>query len=90
MWQKNDVALPPPVYFRDFTKQTTKPTAAAKRITGSASIKTGIVPDVSVTIVEASRTRQIPDASITKPTCNFCILRPKRYAIRQTTAPISR
>jgi hypothetical protein len=32
--------------------QVTKPMTAANRITGSASMKIGIVPDVSVTMVD--------------------------------------
>lgn len=68
--------------------QTTKPIMAAKRITGSANIKMGIVPDVRVTIVDDRRTRQIPDARIINPVWTFGFLRPIKYAIRQTVAPI--
>ena len=39
--------------------QTTKPITAANWITGSASMKIGIVPYVSVTIVDRNRTRLI-------------------------------
>ena len=68
--------------------QTTNPETAANRITGSASMKIGIVPDVSVTIVDENRTRQIPDANITKPVWSFSFIRPIIYANRQTAAPI--
>lgn len=52
---------------RALTTQITEPIMAASRTTGSASIKTGILPCVSVTIVEKSRTREIPDAITTIP-----------------------
>ena len=70
-WYRNQ-----PIFLRDLTTQTIKPTIAANRITGSASMKMGIVPDVSVTIVDRSRTRQIPDASITKPFWSLFVIRP--------------
>ena len=47
--------------------QKMQPMTEANRITGSESMKIGIVPEVSVTIVEASRIRHIPDARITEP-----------------------
>ena len=47
--------------------QTMLPMTEANRITGSESIKIGIVPDVRVTIVDASRMRHKPDDSTTKP-----------------------
>jgi hypothetical protein len=36
-------------------------------MTGSASMKMGIVPDVSVTSVDDNRIRQMPDAKMTRP-----------------------
>ena len=55
--------------------QTTNPLTAANKITGSASMKTGIVPDVSATIVDENRIRQIPDAKINKPAwSSLCFL----------------
>ena len=68
--------------------QTTNPETAANRITGSASMKIGIVPDVSVTIVDENRTRQVPDVNITKPVWSFYFIRPTIYANRQADAPI--
>jgi hypothetical protein len=43
---------------------------------GSESMKMGIVPDVSVTIVDESNTRQIPDANIIKPVWSLGFIRP--------------
>jgi hypothetical protein len=59
---------------RDLKMQTTNPLTAANKITGSASMKTGIVPDVSATIVDENRIRQIPDAKINKPAWSLCFL----------------
>ena len=63
-------------FLRDFTKVIINPATAISRITGSASIKIGIVPDVSVTIVDENKTRQIPDANIAKLVRMFCFIRP--------------
>ena len=60
---------------RDLMTEITKPITAANRITGSASMNIGCLPDVSVTIVDESRTRQIPDAKMIRPVCSFCFLR---------------
>jgi hypothetical protein len=46
---------------------TTKATIAASRITGSANMKTGIVPEVRVTNAEQRITREIPDTRISNP-----------------------
>ena len=43
---------------------------APNRIKGSASINTGIVPEVRVTIADESRTREIPNDKIIKPAMN--------------------
>jgi hypothetical protein len=56
--------------------QAANPTTAINRIMGSASMKMGIVPDVSVTIVDESNTRQIPDANITSPDWSLGLMRP--------------
>lgn len=52
---------------QDLTMLTTHATTVARRITGSTSMKIGIVPDVSVTIVDDNRIRLIPEARITRP-----------------------
>ena len=65
-----------PTLLRDLTKQTPKPITAARRTTGSANMKTGIVPAVSDTIVDKNRTRQIPDAKITNPFWSLGFIRP--------------
>ena len=44
---------------------------AMSRITGSASMKNGIWPDVSDTAVEESRMRQKPVDSMMNPVCSF-------------------
>ena len=54
----------------------TNPAIANNRIMGSASMKMGIVPDVSVTIVDESNTRQIPDVNIIKPVWSLGFIRP--------------
>jgi peptidyl-prolyl cis-trans isomerase D len=55
--------------------ETTKPITVASRIMGSASMKIGIVPDVSITIVDKNRTRQMPVAKTTNPFSSFCFFR---------------
>ena len=45
---------------------------AAKRIMGSAIMKMGIVPCVSVTRVEKSMIRHIPEAKILSPVWSLC------------------
>ena len=52
---------------RDFITQTTKATIAPNRMIGSASIKMGMLPDVSVTRVDESRIRQTPEARKVRP-----------------------
>ena len=74
------------MFLRDLTTQMTNATIAANSITGSASIKIGFVPDVSVTIVEESNTSPIPDVRIIRPVLIFCFIRAIRYATRQTVA----
>ena len=69
---------------------TTAPTTATNRITGSDSMKTGMVPAVSVTIVDANKTRQIPDVRITRPVCNLGFFRAITDAITQIEIPISK
>ena len=58
-------------FLRDFTKVIINPATAISRITGSASMKMGIVPEVSVTRVDESRIREMPDVKITKPAWNL-------------------
>ena len=54
-------------FFLARTRQTTNAIMAARRMTGSASMNTGIVPDVSVTRVEERITNPIPAARIIRP-----------------------
>ena len=61
---------------------------APSRIKGYASINTGIVPEVRVTIADESRTREIPDDKIIKPVWSFSFFRATKYNIRHTTASI--
>lgn len=68
--------------------QVTKPMTATNRITGSASMKIGIVPDVSVTIADENRIRPIPDERMIRPLCSLCFIRAIAYVIRQMTVPI--
>ena len=77
-----------PLFLRDLTMQVTKPMTAVNRITGSASMKIGIVPDVSVTIADENRIRPTPDERMLRPLCSLCFIRAIAYVIRQMTAPI--
>ena len=58
-------------FLRDFTKVIIKLATAMSRITGSASMKMGIVPAVRVTRVDESKIRERPDDKITKPARNL-------------------
>ena len=47
----------------------------SSNITGSASMKTGILPCVSETKVDDNRIRQIPDDRIVTPVFRICFIR---------------
>lgn len=86
--------LCPGIYFwvesrRDFTTQMTKATIAPNRMTGSASIKMGMVPDVSVTRVDESRIRQTPEARKVRPVLSRGFIRAMIQANAHTATPIS-
>ena len=63
------------------------PTTAATRITGSANMKTGIFPVVSVTIVEHRRIRLIPDVRTTRPVSSLFAFLAISQKSKKTAAP---
>ena len=54
--------------------QTMQATTAATSITGSASMKTGIFPAVSVTMVDKSTTKAMPETRMISPVCSLFFL----------------
>ncbi len=60
----------------------------ASSITGSANMNNGIFPDVSVTIVDNSRIRDIPDDSMISPLLSLPFFLAIMNAESKMTAPI--
>ena len=73
---------------RDLKTEIIDPTTAIRRITGSASMKIGVAPDVSVTKVDDSNIRQIPDIKIISPVWRRCFFWAITYAIKDIAALI--
>ena len=75
---------------RALTQQIINQTRAAIRITGSASMNTGVVPYVNVTIVDDRMISAIPDVRIIRPLFKRLNTRlDNAYATAQITKPIA-
>ena len=61
----------------------TKAATAPSRITGSASMKTGMVPDVRLTMLDENTTKAAPDARMTSALDILLIFKEITYETRQ-------